>query len=158
MNYMEYENDEMTAEEKAKKVRMELYDWIQCIVTAMICGVLVFVFVGRTIGVDGISMMQTLQNRDRVIMSNLFYTPSSGDIVVFRSPSERFGSIPLVKRVIATAGQTIDIEFETGDVYVDGVLSNEPYIYTVTTGRYDFEGPVTVPDGYIFVMGDNRAS
>jgi len=158
MNYVESENEEVSAEDRAKKVRMELYDWIQCVVSAIICGVLVFVFVGRTIGVDGISMMQTLRHNDRVIMSNLLYTPSNGDIVVFRSPAERFGGVPLVKRVIAVAGQSIDIEFETGNVYVDGVLCNEPYIYTVTTGRYDFNGPVTIPNGYVFVMGDNRAS
>ena len=146
------------AEDKAKKARMELYDWIQCVVTALICGVLIFVFIGRTIGVDGISMKQTLQDRDRVIMSNLFYTPASGDIIVFRSPNETFHDTPLVKRVIATAGQTIDINFESGDVYVDGILRNEPYINARTTSRHNFEGRITIPDGYVFVMGDNRTS
>jgi signal peptidase I len=145
-------------EDKQGKAHMELYDWVQCIVTALVCCVLLFVFVGRSIGVDGGSMLQTLHNNDRVIMSNLFYTPAGGDIVVFRSPSEKFEGIPLVKRVIATAGQTIDIIFDTGEVYVNGVLQNEPYIYTMTTSRHDFEGPIVIPDGYVFVMGDNRAS
>jgi len=152
------ESEGPSAEDKAKKVRMELYDWIQCVVTALICGVLIFVFVGRTIGVDGISMMQTLQDHDRVIMSNLLYTPKNGDIIVFRSPNETFHDTPLVKRVIATAGQTIDINFESGDVYVDGILRNEPFTNTMTTSKHDFEGQITIPDGYVFVMGDNRNS
>ena len=150
------EREELSAEEKAKNVRMELYDWIQCVVTALICGVLIFVFIGRTIGVDGISMMQTLQDYDRVIMSNLLYTPKNGDIIVFRSPNETFHNTPLVKRIIATAGQTIDINFETGDVFVDGILRDEPYINAMTTSKHDFEGQITIPDGYVFVMGDNR--
>jgi len=150
--------EEDEEEEIRARTHMELYDWIQCIVTALVCGVLIFVFVGRTISVDGNSMFQTLRHNDRVIMSNLFYTPAGGDIVVFRAPSEQFEGVPLVKRVIATAGQSIDIDFTTGGVRVDGILLDEPYIYTMTTGSYNFEGPVTIPDGYVFVMGDNRAS
>jgi len=136
---------------------MELYDWLQCVVTAIICGVLIFIFIGRTIGVDGRSMIQTLRQNDRVVISNLFYSPDNGDIIVFQSPSEQF-EFPLVKRVIAVAGQTINIDFENGYVYVDDVLINEPYINTITTARYDFIGPVTVPNGYVFVLGDNRNS
>jgi len=143
-------------EDQANKTRMELYDWLQCVVSAIICGVFIFVFIGRTIGVDGLSMQQTLQHNDRVVMSNLFYTPSSGDIVVFRSPAERFNGIPLVKRVIAIEGQTIDMDFDTGDVFVDGNVCIEPYINTLTTNREDFTGPVTIPEGFVFVMGDNR--
>jgi len=144
-------------EDAESRVRMDIYDWIQCLVTAIICGVLIFIFVGRTIGVDGRSMMQTLQHNDRVIMSNLFYNPGNGDIVVFQSPSEQF-EYPLVKRVIAIAGQTIDINFENGEVFVDGVLIEEPYINTMTTSSHDFSEPVTVPRGFVFVMGDNRNS
>jgi len=142
---------------KAERVRMELYDWLQCLVTAIICGVLIFIFIGRTIGVDGWSMRQTLKNNDRVVISNLFYSPDNGDIIVFQSPSDIF-EYPLVKRVIATAGQTVYINFENGDIYIDDVLINEPYIFTETTSRYDFVGPVTVPNGYVFVLGDNRNS
>jgi len=145
-------------EDKANQARMELYDWLQCIVVAIICGIFIFIFIGRTIGVDGRSMMQTLYHNDRVIMSNLFYTPSNGDIVVFHCPAETFGGTPLVKRIIATGGQTIDIDFETGDVFVDGVLLDEPYINQPTTTRYSFQGPLTVPEGFVFVMGDNRNS
>lgn len=147
-------------EAKSQKVRLELYDWVQCFVTALICGILIFVFVGRTIGVDGVSMMNTLRHNDRVIMHNVFYTPKRGDVIVFQSKSEeRFHHIPLVKRVIATAGDTIDIDFTTGDVYLNGrIIDEDRYIRTVTTNSEGFVGPVTVPDGYVFVMGDNRNS
>jgi len=143
-------------DDEGSSARMELYDWLQSIVLAFICGILIFVFVGRTIGVDGSSMMQTLHNNDRVIMSNLFYTPSNGDIIVFHSMSDAFGGTPFVKRIIAIAGQTIDIDFEKGEVFVDGVLIHEPYINTLTEKEHDFIGPMTIPEGYVFVMGDNR--
>jgi len=145
------------ANDKATRVRMELYDWIQCIVTAIICGVLIFVFLGRTIGVDGRSMLQTLRHNDRVIISNLFYTPANGDIIVFQSPAEQF-EFPLVKRVIAIENQVVDIDFESGNVYVNNVLLNEPYIAAVTTAKNDFTGPLTIPPGFVFVLGDNRNS
>jgi len=142
-------------DDAAWRVRMELYDWLQCIVTAIICGVLIFVFIGRTIGVDGRSMLRTLKHNDRVIMSNFLYEPSNGDIVVFQSPSDQF-NYPLVKRVIAIEGDTIDIDFDVGNVFVNGELLYEPYINDTTTSRYNFYEPVTVPKGYVFVMGDNR--
>lgn len=138
----------------SSNVKMELYDWLQCIVSAILCGILIFVFVGRIIGVDGTSMLQTLQDQDKVIMSNLFFTPSYGDIVVIKT--EAFGDTPIVKRVIATAGQQIDIDFSTGKVTVDGKELQEPYINDLTRRRENFQGPVTVPEGKIFVMGDNR--
>ena len=152
------EGEDEDGKEDASKVRMELYDWLQCIVSAIICGIFIFVFVGRTISVDGRSMLDTLHDNDRVIMTNLFYAPKNGDIVVFRSPADMFGGTPLVKRVIAIAGQEVNINFDTGEVFVNGNLLDEPYIREITTNRIDFAGPVTVPEGYIFVMGDNRNS
>jgi len=157
INVKNNEVEEEDSEDAAWKVRMELYDWLQCIVTAIICGVLIFIFIGRTIGVEGRSMMLTLKHNDRVIMSNFLYEPGNGDIVVFLSPSEKF-DYPLVKRVIASEGDMVDINFEVGDVFVNGVLLNEPYINAVTTSSYDFQGPVIVPRGYVFVLGDNRNS
>jgi signal peptidase I len=135
--------------------RLELYDWLQCIVSAILCGILIFVFIGRVIGVDGNSMLNTLRDRDTVIMSNLFYTPKYGDIVVFRDEKYDYQK-PLVKRVIATEGQTVDINFNTGEVFIDGRPIVEEYIRELTMERLDFEGPVTVPKGCVFVMGDNR--
>ena len=148
---------QVEAEEKRDRVRMELYDWLQCIVTAIICGVLIFIFLGRTIGVDGRSMIQTLHHSDRVIISNLLYTPDNGDIIVFHSPSEQF-EFPLVKRVIGKENQTVDIDFENGNVIVDGAVLREPYISALTTAKHDFSEPVKVPPGFVFVLGDNRNS
>lgn len=135
--------------------RLELYDWLQCIVSAILCGILIFVFVGRVIGVDGSSMLNTLRDRDTVIMSNLLYTPQYGDIVVFRDDKYDHNK-PLVKRVIATEGQTVDIDFSTGEVFINGRVIVENYIRELTMERLDFEGPMTVPKGCVFVMGDNR--
>ena len=142
--------------ENNKKNKMELFDWLQCIVFAVIIVIFIFIFVGRTIGVDGESMYGTLHNRDRVVASNLFYTPRNNDIIIFHSPSARFNGTPLVKRVIATAGQTVDIDFVSGMVILDGVVLYEPHINFPTHDRDGFVGPVTVPDGYVFVLGDNR--
>ena len=147
-------DDKTNDERLINSAKMELYDWVQCLVAALLCGILLFVFIGRIIGVDGTSMLQTLQNKDKVVMSNLFYTPEYGDIVVIKT--DFFGDTPIVKRVIATEGQTIDIDFKTGTVTVDGAVLEEDYINTPTTDRENFEGPVTVPEGYVFVMGDNR--
>ena len=140
-------------EGRAESVRMELHDWLQCIVLAVVCGIFIFVFVGRTIGVKGESMLPTFHPNDRVVMSNLFYTPRNGDIVIFHTYGAAY---PYVKRVIAVAGQTVDIDFVRGVVYVDGVALYEPYILEPTTRPVHFHAPVTVPDGEIFVLGDNR--
>jgi len=150
------DEDESDAGRRSNKTRMELYDWLQCIVSAILCGIFIFVFIGRTIGVEGDSMRETLHWNDRVIMSDLFYTPKNGDIIVFRPQTDAFGGTPLVKRIIAMGGQTIDINFDTGDVTVDGKVLNEPYIFEPTHNRLNFQGPLTIPDGYVFVMGDNR--
>lgn len=147
-------NKNTKKEIRESHARMELYDWLQCVVSAILCGILIFVFVGRVIGVEGTSMLNTLQDTDKVVMSNLFYSPKYGDIIVLKT--DYFGETPLVKRVIATEGQTIDIDFNTGEVSIDGRIIVEPYIKELTTDQLDFNGPVTVPKGDVFVMGDNR--
>ncbi len=136
----------------------EMFDWLQCIVFALIFCILVFTFLARTVGVIGGSMENTLFEGERLVISKLMYTPEQGDIVVLRQ--DTFRNEPIVKRVIATEGQTVDIDFEECLVYVDGVALDEPY--TKDYGHYsyydpqDFDGEVTVPEGCIFVMGDNR--
>ncbi|MCL1835059.1 MAG: signal peptidase I [Oscillospiraceae bacterium] len=141
---------------KYEKTKMEIFDWLQCVVMAVIAAIFIFVFLGRTIGVDGSSMLQTLHDRDRVVMTSLYYTPKYGDIIIFQSPTGNFGETPLVKRVIAVEGQVVDINFDTGEVFVDGRLLDEPYINERTINRADFIGPLTVKEGHVFVMGDNR--
>ncbi len=159
INYSDAEADTGGKPEKKQRkatvgANMGLYDWVQCIVTAVITGVMIFVFIGRVDGIKGTSMMQTLQNGDAVVLSKLFYTPKFQDIIFIKT--EYYGDAPIVKRVIGTAGQTVDIDFDRGVVFVDGVELQESYVNTPTTLRIDFAGPVTVPEGHVFVMGDNR--
>lgn len=135
-------------------VRMSIYDWLQCIVSAVVAGILIFIFIGRIDGITGPSMMQTLQNGDTIVLSNLFYTPKNGDVVFIKT--ETYGDTPIVKRVIASAGQTVDINFNKGVVSVDGKELHEIYVNTPTNRKESFEGPLTVPEGHVFVMGDNR--
>ena len=135
-------------------LRMELYDWVQCFVSALVVGILIFIFLFRVITVDGNSMNPTLFNGDKIIISKLFYTPKYGDIIVLRA--ENFSSDPLVKRVIATEGQTISIDFSQGVVYIDGEPLDEEYTAAPTFSQEDFREPLTVPEGCVFVMGDNR--
>ena len=118
---------------------------------------LVFMFLFRMVVVSGPSMMQTLQDGDcLLLLSNVLYkNPQYGDIVVASKDSFKNGE-PIIKRVIATEGQTVDIDFERGIVYVDGVALAEPYTNTPTNL---FEGtvfPLTVEEGHVFVLGDNR--
>ena len=130
------------------------FEWVQSIVSALVVCILIFVFLCRTVGVVGPSMQNTLVEGDRLIVSNFLYTPTYGDIVVFRKTS--FKNDAIIKRVIATEGQIVDIDFYEGVVYVDGVALDEPYTASPTYDPEDFSGPVEVPEGCIFVMGDNR--
>ena len=127
---------------------------MQSIVSALVACILIFVFLCRTVGVVGPSMQNTLIEGDRLIVSNFLYKPKYGDIVVLRKAS--FKDDAIIKRVIATEGQTVDIDFYEGVVYVDGVALDEPYTASPTYDPEDFSGPIEVPEGCIFVMGDNR--
>lgn len=130
-----------------------LYDWIEAAVLAIACIVLVFTFLVRIVGVDGVSMEDTLQDGDRLLLSSLFYTPERGDIVVIN----RYTAEPLVKRVIAVEGDTIDIDPETLLVSINGTVIDEPYLDCLTPPG-EFNGPLTVGEGQVFVMGDNRVN
>lgn len=138
-----------------QKKRQDVYDWIQCLISALIVCVVIFIFFARVIDVKGTSMNPTLNNQDKMLVSDVFYTPKVGDIVVFRK-EEYDPDKALVKRVIATEGQEINIDFDKGIVYVDGAAIEEDYIKELTTTKLDFIGPQTVPEGCVFVMGDNR--
>jgi signal peptidase I len=133
-----------------------LYDWAQALVCSVLTVVLIFTFGIRMMGVEGHSMVPTLQNNDRLLVLNSMYCGDyqQGQIVVLRKSS--FYEKPIVKRVIAVAGQTVDIDFTTGSVYVDGVQLQEDYINELTFLEEGTEFPLTVPEGSIFVMGDNR--
>ena len=160
------QNDLQTTPESPKdsgasalKAVREIYDLIEIFVVTMSVILLVFTFIIRIAYVDGPSMNPTLIDGEALALSNLFYTPKQGDIVVFQAPESTIDG-GVVKRVIATEGQTVDINFETWEVTVDGTVLDEPYVNYIE-GTYmlnylNTEFPLTVPEGHIFVMGDNR--
>lgn len=153
------ENEQDKREEEkdgGEKNGREAYEWVQALVCSVLAVVVIFTFVIRLIGVDGHSMVPTLQDGDRLLVLNsmLYNDYKYGDIVVLRK--ESFLAEPIVKRVIATEGQTVDIDFANGIVYVDGVALEEDYINDLTYTDEGTEFPLTVPEGSIFVMGDNR--
>lgn len=118
---------------------------------------LVFLLVFRVVVVEGTSMNQTLLEGDYLLLlNNTFYgEPEQGDIVVISKDSYDNGT-PIVKRVIATEGQIVDIDFVSGTVYVDGVSLIEPYLNTPTNTSGTMDFPLEVSEGCVFVMGDNR--
>ena len=143
------------AVEQQESMRVDLYEWIQSLMTALVICMAIFIFIIRVIDVSGSSMFPTLHDGDKMLVSNLFYTPHAGDVVVFKT--DRYDpERALVKRVIATEGQEISIDFDRGIVYIDGLPVEEDYIAELTKTKLDFIGPQTVPEGCMFVMGDNR--
>ncbi len=152
------ESEKKKTEEEVPKelaLRRDLYDWIQSLMVALIICILLFLLVIRVIDVSGSSMFPTLVDGDKMLVSNLFFTPSQGDIVVFKTDNYDPDKA-LVKRVIATEGQEISIDFDRGVVYINGSPVQEDYIAELTKTKLDFIGPQTVPEGCVFVMGDNR--
>ncbi|WP_298035135.1 signal peptidase I [uncultured Dysosmobacter sp.] len=143
-------------QEKKKQEGRDLYEWVQALVCSVLTVVVIFTFVIRLIGVEGHSMVPTLQDGDRLlVMTSLLYDDYQyGDIVALRKAA--FLDEPIVKRVIATEGQTVDIDFTTGSVWVDGKLLKEDYINELTLLSEGTDFPLTVPEGCVFVMGDNR--
>lgn len=152
--------------EKKLNWKKELRDWIVAILIAAALALVIREYVFTLVKVQGESMAPTLQNEDRLYLNRLFYTPEKGDVVVFKPASDP--KRPYVKRVIATEGDTVYIDYENGDVYVNDVLTQEPYIAEKTElmgnyilslmakGEYSKDNPIVVQPGYIFVMGDNR--
>lgn len=143
-------------QEKTFSLKNEIYEWLESGVFALTVVVLIFTFLFRIVMVDGRSMQPTLQDQDRVITVSLFYQPAPGDIVVVTQPNAMNHS--LIKRVIAVEGQTVFIDPETGDVSVDGKVLTEPYIMEkINPSKIgDMKYPLTLKEGEVFVMGDNR--
>jgi signal peptidase I len=153
INYQEMDNAEADVIQE-KGMGFELFEWLESLGTATMLVLLVVIFLFRLSYVDGDSMEPTLENGDALIVADFDYVPTVGDIVIV--DSEGLGKF-IVKRVIATEGQTIDIDFERGVVSVDGKVIDEPYVFNQTfLDEGGFIYPVTVPENSCFVMGDNR--
>ena len=136
-----------------KSLLLYLHDLIHLLAVVMI----VFMLLFRIVIVSGSSMYSTLWNGDWLLVTGsvLYQEPKAGDIIVASKDSFNDGE-PIIKRVIATEGQTVDIDFEAGVVYVDGKALEEDYTYTPTNVQEGIVFPVTIADGCIFAMGDNR--
>lgn len=156
-NTMPAHDTENAVKVKKKKTFFgELYEWIETFCFAIALMVVLFIFVFRYVTVDGNSMMNTLQDQDKLIISNFNYTPQTGDIVVIYIEGQ---NKPYIKRVIATEGQTVKIDFEKWQVFVDGELLEEDYVLRREGDMHYaafYNGEFTVPEGQVYVMGDNR--
>lgn len=135
-------------------------DYAEVFVFAFCAVILLFTFCFRLCSVKGPSMQDTLINGERLVVSDMFYTPERGDVIIFHETGEYYNEA-LVKRVIATEGETISINYSTWTVTItdtDGnkTVLDEPYRKLVDTSSYSGEYTATVPEGCIFVMGDNR--
>ena len=149
------ERVEKTQKKEVLTMGQELYQTLRSLVGIVILIIFLFTFVARITVVDGESMENTLHDRDIVLTWTLGYTPKQGDVVVLTKESFREQSI--IKRVIATEGQTVTIDYTTSTVYVDGAALDEPYIKEAMQALWgDTLQQATVPEGHIFVMGDNR--
>ena len=153
------EGKENTEQPKEKpSFAADCYGWLQALTAALLILIVVFTFFGRIIGVDGSSMFPTLEHGDMLLLQCAGYEPEQGDVVVLHKD---FANItgPIVKRVIATGGQTVEIDYNTSTVYVDGEALDEPYLgepmYTPAMAN-ELGTYWVVPEGSIFVMGDNR--
>ena len=167
------ETQETPAPEKKESLISFLFDYLEILVFSVCVVLILFTLCGRLCKVNGSSMRNTLYNGEMLITTNLI-SPEVGDIVVFHQTSETYTALnePLVKRIIATEGQTVRIDYAKGEVYVDGVLQEDPHCHLLDrTGRdigrwtqspgYGFDHSTgifeaTVPEGCYFVMGDNR--
>ena len=139
---------------KNSKTVSNIYDIVSVVVSAVAVIAIVFTFVTRVLVVSGASMNPTLNNGDTVAISSLKRSFDYGDIVIVAQPNAMHKT--LIKRVIAVGGQTVDIDSEKGIVYVDGKALDEKYTLEPTYSRGNIEFPATVPEGMLFVMGDNR--
>ena len=147
----------------------EIAEILETMLISVFSILLIFGYLMRPVTVEGRSMVPTLYNEDKLVMFRLFYQPHAGDIVVvnnhgghvFAGDEVVSSGISLdeciIKRVIAVGGQKVEVRADENAVYVDDVRLDEPYINELTaTDDRAFEYPITIPEGYVFVMGDNR--
>ena len=150
-------NSPMDTEKKSDGFLNNMILYLHDLVHLLAIVIVVSMLLMRVVVVSGTSMTNTLMDGDYLlVLSNIFYKePQAGDIIVASKDSFDNGA-PIVKRVIAVEGQTVDIDFRKGIVYVDGKALDEPYTKTATTLQEGVEFPLTVKKDCVFVLGDNR--
>ncbi len=147
--------------ERKRTWKQELLSWILTLGIPILIVLVLNQYVGKLVVVSGTSMYPTLYDHDILLVQTINYTPQQGDIVICTvNASSSLNSKHIVKRVIAVAGQTVTIDYDSNEVTVDGVVLDEPYLNTsygdvMLSGYYE-NAVYVVPEGYIFVMGDNR--
>ena len=160
------ENNETEEEKKSPSPLHSIFEWMELFVYSFVLVLVLMTFLVRHSPVIGSSMYPTLKEKDLLLISDINYTPENGDIIVAQAPGLGYDE-PIVKRVIATGGQTVDIDFATWTVYVDGEIIEQygkavddayqiNYIENQVMKAGDITFPLEVPEGYIFVLGDNR--
>ena len=160
------ENNLETETKNGKSFLKEMFEWVEAIAIAVIVALLLRNYVLTFARVEGASMEPSLQQSNMLYVNKVAYTPEKGDIVVFEPASAP--NHPYIKRVIATEGDSVYIDFETGDVYINGEVIDEPYINGPTalegeyikllkmSGKYDRQHPIVIPEDHFWAMGDNR--
>ncbi len=144
--------EETAGNKKVKKDKLNIFEIFEAGVAALVVVTLIFVFCFRIFNVEGPSMAPTLESGDMVVVSTIGYKPQRGDVVVLSSAEGL--KKPIVKRIIGVGGDKIDINFTTGIVTVNG--KEENYSDDLTNQQADIAFPITVPEGTVFVLGDNR--
>lgn len=150
-------NQNTEPKEEKPSFKVDLFYWMQTLISVLIALILIFSLVGRVIEVKGSSMLPTLHEGDLMLLQSIGYTPKQGDVVVLRK--DAFMEEPIVKRVIAVGGQHVTVDYDTNAVYVDGMALDEPYINEMMVDSYRPDMcvvDVDVPEGSVYVLGDNR--
>lgn len=138
-----------------KKVTDYMFDLTRTIIFVFAFMSVIFTFIIRDANVVGNSMLDTLHSDNKILMTNFMYKPKCGDIVAINAENQIEKRI--IKRVIATEGQTLVVDYSKNAVYVDGIQIDEPYVSSITREPSNpLQIPYVIPEGYIFVMGDNR--
>ena len=142
---------------RAQAAKADLFFWLQALVIALVVLILLFTFVGRIITVDGSSMLPTLHHKDVLLLRTVAYTPEQGDVVVLTKDFSGYTNQPIVKRVIAVEGDTVDIS-DDGYMVVNGEELYEPYAKEAIrdSERGTQQYPLTVLEDHVFAVGDNR--
>ena len=150
------EDSDHQPEARKEPLETTVYEWARCLIAAVVSVVLLFTFCVRLIGVSGGSMQNTFFTGDRlVVLNSMFCDFKQGDVVVADAYNAMLDDT-IVKRIIAVGGQTVDIDFFTGTVYVDGVALEEPYTKEPTYTADGTQFPLTLAEDEVFLMGDNR--